>query len=199
MLSEFLHSLKGIFVNNRFLGVGYDLPFFFRKMDGFLNLEADKCAFEINSTTRVLTVFKNMPNSYLIPPIWVIRSLVCCLSADTIIIFGRADNFLAFQTPCNLHRSKSRKTQLKDISNNLCGRLVNNPLFRIIGRFHIPERNCGRYTLSVICFGLPNCLYLFTRLLSIPLVENIVERHHFKSRTRIGIYILLNSNKGYSK
>ena len=47
MLSEFLHSFKGIFINNRFLGVGYDLPFFFGKMNGFLNFEADKGAFEM--------------------------------------------------------------------------------------------------------------------------------------------------------
>jgi len=84
MLSEFLHSFKSIFINNRFLGVGYDLPFFFRKMDGFLNLEADKGAFEINGASRVLSVFKNMPKRYLIPTIRIIRSLVCCLSADTI-------------------------------------------------------------------------------------------------------------------
>jgi len=42
------------------LGVGYDLPFFFGKMDGFLNFKADKGAFEIDGAARVLSVFKNI-------------------------------------------------------------------------------------------------------------------------------------------
>ena len=76
MLSEFLHSFGSIFINNRFLCVRNDLPFFFGNVHLFLNLEADKCAFEINGTSGVLTIFKNMPYRYLIPFIWILRSWV---------------------------------------------------------------------------------------------------------------------------
>ena len=37
-----------------------NLPFFFGNVHFFLNLEADKRAFEINGASGVLTVFKNM-------------------------------------------------------------------------------------------------------------------------------------------
>ena len=63
----------------------------------------------------------------------------------------------------------------------------------------IPERNIERSALAVGGFHGPHGAHFFACLCSIPFIENIVERHHFKSRTRRSVYILLDSDKGYSK
>ena len=47
--------------------------------------------------------------------------------------------------------------------------------------------------------AFPNRADLLAGLLGIPLVKNIVERHHLQARFGGGIYILLDRNKGHAE
>ena len=85
------------------------------------------------------------------------------------------------------------------LSYHLRSRLVNEPLFSIFRRLFVAVWNSGRYPLAVFGFAFPNCTNLLAGLLGIPLVENVVERHHLQTRFGGGIHILLDRNEGHAK
>ena len=55
-IAEFLNAIEGILINNSFLGIRDDLPFFFGIMNCLVYLVAYKRSFEIDRASRVLSI-----------------------------------------------------------------------------------------------------------------------------------------------
>ena len=129
MLAKFLYSQPLFLGDNRLLHIGYDLVILCAVLDSFMDFVAYRRAFEINGATSVLSVFKDIPDGRLFPPIRILRDFLCVFSADGFKVGGGDKDLFVFKPSCNLHRSISRKTQGIDFSYHFGGRLVNQPFF----------------------------------------------------------------------
>ena len=145
MFPKLLHPQSFFFGNNRFLHIGNDLMFLFRLVNSFMNFVADGGGFEVDRTARILTIFENSDNRFLIPCIRILKFLLCVWFSDGFIV-GRGNQHLLFlKLPCNLRRPSPRKTERINPFYNLCGGFVNAPLFWVAFRLLVSERNGRRY------------------------------------------------------
>ena len=55
-ITQFLNAVEGILINNSFLGIRNDLPFFFRVVNRLVYLVAYERGFEIDRASRVLSI-----------------------------------------------------------------------------------------------------------------------------------------------
>lgn len=78
VISDFFNTLKGFVVDDRFLGVWYDLPFLLRVLDSVMYLVADCRGLEIDRTAGILHILQNMRDSRITPAVRILlRGAVC--------------------------------------------------------------------------------------------------------------------------
>ena len=122
-----------------------------------------------------------------------LRNCVRCFSPHRKLIRCGVHKSFSLQTTGDFGRSESFNAKFKDTSYGLCRRLIHNPLLRIVLGFLVTERNGRSYALSFVCLGLPHSTDLLACLRGIPLVEDVVERHHFRAGVFQSINVFLNS------
>ena len=117
-------------------------------VDGFMHLVADGGGLEIHRTARVLPVFKNTDNGFLVPTVRISRYFLRVTSADRFIVSRGNKDLFFLQLPRNLRWATPCKAKRIDFAYHFGGGLVNQPFLLIIRVFPVPKRNRRRYSIA---------------------------------------------------
>ena len=198
MLSKLLHPFPSILVNDSRLGVWDNLPLVLWLIHGLVYLVADRGGHKVYRTACILLVDKNAGDCFLIPSVWVCV-LFPCLSAERSVIGSGNKHLFLFKLPCNLRRSPTVKAQSIDFSYNFRRRFIYQPILFVLLVSDISKWDGGTDTLAVCCLVLPHRTDFLACLSRIPLIENVVERHHLCACFFQGIDIFLNGDEPYAQ
>lgn len=167
---QFLHKRKGFFINDGRMCVFEYLPFFLWLFHTFLVFKRFCRPTEIDGISNIF-----LPWQYICDntgtPVKRYGSKLTVVSPYAAPIFCRGHYLCGFQFLCYLCRSKACHTHIKNLTDYLCRRLVNNPFFWIFWILHI---SIGRVACegdachSFIAYYIPNFLAC---VLGVPFVE----------------------------
>ena len=191
VLAKFLHQVKGLLRDDRFLRILEDLPLVLRIVDDFVNLVGLHLCTEVDRMTAVFIAFKNMGNRVCTPAVCfsVVSAVVPALRKS---VGSRCWYALLRQNPCNLHRTVAVNAELENLAHHLGGRLINYPQILVGIRLLVAVH--GRtQVLARLSLCPEHSTDLLTAITGVPVIKNVLESKQFVLGFRC-IDIIVHSN-----
>ena len=173
VFAKFLHTGKGIFVNNRFMGVLENLPLVGRIFEFLFALVRQLACLEVDHVTKVFLLLQYAGDGAWCPSARVIGCVGRSISSHLYPMNRRTIHRCFFQFLGDLRGAIALHAPYEDLTDNGCGFIVHNPMsLWIVGVFHIAVGRVGGQIFTRFTFLLHNRFDLFTAVLDIELIEH---------------------------
>ena len=133
--TDFLHKVKGLLVNDSFMGILENRPFVLRDIMAFLVLEM-LAGLEVDGVSQIFTLFKNVADGGRTPVVHIFEGLVF---VHVLAVLGKVSrrnkHLFRFQFAGDLIRTVAVNRHGKDALDHISGFGVNQPL----GSGFVPE------------------------------------------------------------
>ena len=141
--TDFLHKVKGLLVNDRFMGILENCPFVLRDIMAFFVLEV-LSGLEIDGVSQILTLFKNVADGGRTPAVHIFESLILVHALAVLgKVSGRNEDFFFFQLAGDLIRTVALNRHDKDALDHISGFGVNQPLVSgFVPEIAVNDRAC---------------------------------------------------------
>ena len=141
LLSNFLHLVKDLLLNDRWVGVVENRLLFNGRFSLLLVPDRIGVGLEIDRTARVFPPFQDVDNGVGIPMVGISGFRTWSLDADLPLICGGIQNLFLLQEFGNLHRPPALRAQLEDTLHYHCRRFVHDPFCFVLRVFTVAEWN----------------------------------------------------------
>lgn len=154
LLSNFLHLVKDLLLNDRWVGVVENRLFFNGRFPLLLVPDGIGVGLEIEGASRVFPPFQNVNDRVGVPMVGISGFRTWSLDADLPLICGGIQNLFLLQELGDLHRPPALHAQLEDTLHYHCRRFVHDPFCFVLRVFAIAKGNIGsqRYATLTFCF-----------------------------------------------
>ena len=192
VLAKFLHTGKGFFVNNGFMGVLENLPLVGRVFEFLFASVRLLAGLEVDHVTKVFLFFQYASDGAWCPIVRIVRGLCRSISSHLHPMNGGTIHRCFLQLLGDLRGTEALHTPCEDLTDNGCSFIVHNPMsLWIVGVFHVAVGRVGGQILTGFAFLLHNRFNLFTAVLDIELIEHTsfgkVKRKQQKSSIHAGL------------
>lgn len=126
---------------------------------------------EVYGTTGILTLFQNVYDGALVPEIRILWHGPVDRQPGFLSIGDDRQNLFFPKLLCDLHRSTAFHAEIEDVPDDLGSLFINDPLFRILWIFDIPEGRMVRQMFAPFTLGLVDRADLSTGVPGIELIE----------------------------
>ena len=125
LAADFLHKVKGLLVNDGFVGILENRPFVLRDIMAFFVLEM-LSGLKVNGVSQILPLFQNIDDGGGTPAVYIFEGLILVHALAMLCkVTGRNEDFFFFQLAGDLIRTVALNRHGKDTLYLLCGLGVN--------------------------------------------------------------------------
>ena len=171
-----LYHLKGLSVNDCFVGIFEDEDVFGIVLQSFLQFVGLGVGFEVYGVSHIFLIGQYPADGVLCP---MIRSVQIGITASTAcflkVIHAWTNDFLSGEHVTNFHDTNATCVHFKDTFDDWCGFGIGDILLGIVGIFHISVWNGSPNPFSLFTFGTLYGSYLAACITSIKIVEIILD------------------------
>ena len=175
LLSNFLHLVKDLLLNDRWVGVVENRPFFNGRFPLLLVPDGIGVGLEIDGASRVFPPFQDVNDRVGVPMVRISGFWAGCLDALTLLVGGGVKYLFLLQELCNLHRASPFHAQLENAFDYQCCRFIHNPLGLVLRVFTVAEWNIDGQRNAAFALCLIDSTDLAAGVFGEKLVEPVLD------------------------